>query len=815
MKKFFPFVVCLSLVFSLPAQAQAVYNSVSEMLSAVQNPIVLRRAATLKTLGINSLSDGLPPLDWAWDSTNTLPTNAVRLQVGTNTVGRLVHNWQGDVRVFGWSKTGTAAQNGAAFRAAVAYSDSLTDGKREIHIPSGTYDADYLGEVVSTSIRGENWVDVGFDGAPTIIQQELGNTNDLLTITSTNTSKPTIENLWLYAAGESGRRNEKSIVSVASRISFTVATGDLPTVPPDPATFPYYGYCFFYSSEGRYMGCGVVEFINAGTGEVTLQVNSDTYATTTAGTGLLTSSEKVIFSPVVTEAPIYTGAPITATGPDPTRVAPVGIRINSKGYTTLRNLRVMYGHCGVVAGTANTGLQMENVNLEWSKFAGFANTFPGKNSDAWNGQVRVGGFYIKEPDAAAEVTTFNDSSLRNTYAALYMPSYSSSFDDLLVYSTLYGIVGSVSYHVMVGVMMLDDIVLDGIMWKDGNVGTLGRGIAFQVGNGIIRPVFQFKRPVYYTNHTAAIRFNGNQAVKGRFGMLAVERVDTPSATNLFDFVYDGTSQSEQGLGVGVWGTVGGAVQLYNPNKGRLLSSHTILTSSNTFASFNERKLVVRQPTNSAAGYSANILDIHEETVGTGGKRYDAYVLGNVLRYSHATDGSIDNISTNNGSTRTHRWRTDGTNTSEVLLGWGSATDSTLNIRGDQLFARTTSSTNTVAAPLYLQAPGGNVVVGNGTTSRLTVNGSDVVTRTNAYSAPVISFNDTSTASGTIINNIGSTGPMFRVQGNGLTALQLSYDDWSTVGETPWSIRYNGATPQIGVTNINGAAVLYLIGTTPP
>jgi hypothetical protein len=807
------FCIAVSLAFSLAAVAQIpVINGLSNL---VNRPIMPGRTPVQPLVDV--IENGVV-LRYVADPTNTLATNLFLM--GNNAIGRWKHDWKGDIRVFGWSKTGTAAQNGAAFRAAIAYSDSLTDGKKEIHIPSGTYDVDYLGELVSTSIRGENWVDVGFDGAATIIQQELGNTNDLLTITSTNTSKPTIENLWLYAAGESGRRNEKSIVSVASRISFTVATGDLPTVPPDPATFPYYGYCFFYSSEGRYMGCGVVEFIDAGTGEVTLQVNSDTYATTTAGAGLLTSSEKVIFSPVVTEAPIYTGAPITATGPDPTRVAPVGIRINSKGYTTLRNLRVMYGHCGVVVGTANTGTQMENVNLEWSKFAGFANTFPGKNSDAWNGRVRVGGFYIKEPDAATETTTFNDSSLRNTHAGLYVPSYSSSFDDLLIYSAVYGVVGSVSYHVMFGLMMLDDIVLDGIVWKDGNVGTLGRGTAFMAANTIIRPVFQFKRPVYYTNHTAAIRFNGNQAVKGRFGMLAVERVDTPSATNLFDFVYDATSQIEQGVGVGVWGTLSGANQMYNPNKGRLTAGNSILSSSNTFASFNERKLVVRQPTNSTAGYSAEIIDITENTIGTGGRRYQAFVLDNEIRYSHSTDGSIDHSPTNNGVQRTEWWRalrvgTNYNSTAEVLLGWGGATDSTLNIRGDQLFTRTTSSGNATASTMYLQAPGGNLSVGNGTTSRLTLNGSDVVTRTNSYASPELSFNDTGLSSGLRINSSGSTSVVFRIQGGGTTLLQANVSDWSTSNKTPWYIRHNGALHQIGVTNINGAAVPYLIGVTPP
>lgn len=110
----------LALLAALTAGAQPSYNTVSDMLTAVTKPVTFRTGTTLQTLGYNVARDTGDPLIWSWDSTNTLATNRFRLQVGTNTTGRLVHAWSGDVRVFG-AKGDGATDDTTALNTAFAF----------------------------------------------------------------------------------------------------------------------------------------------------------------------------------------------------------------------------------------------------------------------------------------------------------------------------------------------------------------------------------------------------------------------------------------------------------------------------------------------------------------------------------------------------------------------------------------------------------------------------------------------------------------------------------------------------------------------
>lgn len=85
----------LSVTFSAVAQPQ--YNTLADMDSAVQNPIVLRRATTLRILGELQAGDWGPAKDFRYDPTNTLPINKYRRAIGTNTIGRLVHDANGEI----------------------------------------------------------------------------------------------------------------------------------------------------------------------------------------------------------------------------------------------------------------------------------------------------------------------------------------------------------------------------------------------------------------------------------------------------------------------------------------------------------------------------------------------------------------------------------------------------------------------------------------------------------------------------------------------------------------------------------------------
>ena len=94
-------IALLAFAITLTATAQPQFNTVAEMRATLTKPETIRRASSIRTLGYLTPFDTETPLDWSWDSTNVLATNEIRLGVGTNATGRLIHRWDGDARVFG------------------------------------------------------------------------------------------------------------------------------------------------------------------------------------------------------------------------------------------------------------------------------------------------------------------------------------------------------------------------------------------------------------------------------------------------------------------------------------------------------------------------------------------------------------------------------------------------------------------------------------------------------------------------------------------------------------------------------------------
>lgn len=89
----------------------------------------------VEVLGYATLGDWGVPKIFRWDATNTLATNAIRIKAAP-AIGRYVHEWDGDVRVFGYvtGLRAAATNNLAALQAADAY--AVTSGT-ELLIPGG------------------------------------------------------------------------------------------------------------------------------------------------------------------------------------------------------------------------------------------------------------------------------------------------------------------------------------------------------------------------------------------------------------------------------------------------------------------------------------------------------------------------------------------------------------------------------------------------------------------------------------------------------------------------------------------------------
>lgn len=119
------FVWFLILAFGMGAFGQAP-TRVVPTLSALD---VIKPGTTQPFVLVEGLDAGRPfaggPKSFRWDSTNALPTNAIRRGTATG-VGRWVHDWDGDVQVFGArNDSGVTTNNSPMIKAAADMASEL------------------------------------------------------------------------------------------------------------------------------------------------------------------------------------------------------------------------------------------------------------------------------------------------------------------------------------------------------------------------------------------------------------------------------------------------------------------------------------------------------------------------------------------------------------------------------------------------------------------------------------------------------------------------------------------------------------------
>lgn len=92
----------------------------------------------VEVLGYSAQGDWGSPKLFRWDPTNTLATNALRLKA-SSTVGRYIHEWDGDVLAFGADRNGLLDST-AAFQSAIdSASSARSNGTFTLRIPGGVY----------------------------------------------------------------------------------------------------------------------------------------------------------------------------------------------------------------------------------------------------------------------------------------------------------------------------------------------------------------------------------------------------------------------------------------------------------------------------------------------------------------------------------------------------------------------------------------------------------------------------------------------------------------------------------------------------
>jgi hypothetical protein len=289
----------------------------------------------------------------------------------------------------------------------------------------------------------------------TVLVQTDSATNDMIIMTGDGRGS-SVSQVCGVGKNDSTIKGKVAITAATGRTSYSVAPANLPTSTPY-TSFPFYGPCFFYSNEGKYIGAGIVQTINAGTGEFTLFKGTDCYAYRTGSvTGLLTTADFVVFSPAETIAGKATNFPSPCSaGP-----AFISIQGNKKSVT---DVSAYFWHTGLKLGPYLLP-QVNNFKSGQCTFAGIGNHVNGGGADdLMDNLFLTGGPYNSSSGGVAEINTWVDAAYRLTFCGQWGTRAAANYGRLVVDGAVFGVVdvggtSSISYDTI----FIDHVVRNGI-----------------------------------------------------------------------------------------------------------------------------------------------------------------------------------------------------------------------------------------------------------------------------------------------------------------------------------------------------------------
>jgi hypothetical protein len=355
---------------------------------------------------------------------------------------------------------------------------------------------------------------------------------------------------------EQNLKNPKPVVSSASRTSFFV---DVANLPPNPFTaglanftsvgnvvtgsdWPYNGFCFFFTSEDRYMGGGLVESYNYTTGEVILKTGFDWYETISTASGLLTSDAQVCFSTWSTEdtfiIPDATLMDGTTAGYSAINWRSIYGQLGS-GFT-VRNCTIQNFHTGLRLGSC-TFPQVHDNTFRYCTYSGIAGWSGGylRDTDMRN-YFNFGGYRANYPNLTAETIVLSlggNNSFRNSMWGYYgFDSSGMTAGTLLINYTTCGIFARSCFETHVSEMMLDGITMHPMVVIGGGSGS----VFMSIGSLIIREA-QGTLPTYIGHNRVGI-YSYGQNVALNISRLSFSQFSGGPSTNRLDYGFrTGTS----------------------------------------------------------------------------------------------------------------------------------------------------------------------------------------------------------------------------------------------------------------------------------
>lgn len=341
--------------------------------------------------------------------------NGVRFLMNDGRVAERVVYDRISVKAFG--ARGVATDDTAAIQAAINYCETAKIG---LDFPGGIFGITSV--TVSSCDMTGTAAPERQTGKGTILYHLPGATNHMIR------SRPVD-----YAAGRNkGRRRNFSmignretniktsctttILAASSRTSFTVDSTWLSNFYPQaaPTDPPYYGQCFFYTSDGQYCGHAIVQSFSAGV--VTLLTGSDCYATRTSGSATMEVGWQVSFTPYITET---SGTYGTQSYYDPGMAGYAAIsEEDAQYYASWENIKIECFHVGI-RRTFQGAISTDQITCERTNI--------GLSSSSWAGDASIG-FTSIAGDYSRDYVTFTSGDQSQLFTRKSTNSLTPTFN---------------------------------------------------------------------------------------------------------------------------------------------------------------------------------------------------------------------------------------------------------------------------------------------------------------------------------------------------------------------------------------------------
>jgi len=370
-------------------------------------------------------------------------------------------------------------------------------------VPPGQYIISSV-QIRHAQLHGEHRArEFTWNRGPTLAHKD-GATNDMfiydVSRVTNGSSTPSFKNLTFWGNAERNHKNLRPIVAVSSRTNFQV---DITSLPPNPfgivsgaiqvgnlvsrTAWPKLGWCFFFTSEGRFMGSALIESIDYSTGDVSIAAGYDWYETRVAAGGILSNQESVSFSTFVQERSTYENI----TDFDASSAGYSAIYVKNQVGTPqvsgmwLENLYFNHWHTALRFG-GSIYTQMRSIHGQRCQFGLWNNHFAYNPKDCLAEDIFYFGAYRKNrptpgttiadetipltndaASGAAPNGTNTEYSFRNTVFGFYGLDQTGVYNNILINNTTIGGYVQNAWDTIIHRILIEATTIHGIMFGDG------------------------------------------------------------------------------------------------------------------------------------------------------------------------------------------------------------------------------------------------------------------------------------------------------------------------------------------------------------